>query len=180
MVWCGQRRLKEGRVEALHAAEIYEELGAVADLERCRKSLHNMEEELNSEFLQIWRFLARINFPFQEPKYSTDCFFFFFSFFGLMWGMTFETDNALYDAWRKCSYALVCRFRVGLASGIGFSTDCFVELFKFRTPSSLKSQKPYPLSPPSLAFTAVFLLENILSFVPLHVLFYICCPIAFH
>jgi len=46
-VWYLRRRLKEARSEALCAADIFEKLGAVEDLERCRRLLRWIEEEIN-------------------------------------------------------------------------------------------------------------------------------------
>jgi len=70
-----QHRLEEARSEASRAADVYEKLGAVQDLERCRKLLQRIEEEMNKpvasghldfnrEFLQIVLLRVRINSPF--------------------------------------------------------------------------------------------------------------------
>ena len=48
MVWRIQRRLKEARSEALGAANIFEKLGAVEDLESCRRLLRYwIKEDMN-------------------------------------------------------------------------------------------------------------------------------------
>ena len=109
-----------------------------------------------------------------------------------LWGMTFETDNALYDARRKRSYALLCRFRVGLASGTGFNTDCFVELFKFEfhPPASPKTLIPSPRlpshslffsslimsSPPHLTRAILYLLPHRFSLAICLLLYQYLCP----
>ena len=75
LVWYEQGRFGEAKSEALRAAEIYEELGAVEDVERCRELLRDIEKKLNAsvssgqsesdcEFLQMALFLASINFLF--------------------------------------------------------------------------------------------------------------------
>jgi tetratricopeptide (TPR) repeat protein len=46
-VWYMQHRLEEAKSEALRAADFYERLGAVRDLECCREFLREIEEELN-------------------------------------------------------------------------------------------------------------------------------------
>ena len=46
-VWYIQRRLKEARSEGLGAAEIFEKLGVVGDLECCKELLQLIEEEIN-------------------------------------------------------------------------------------------------------------------------------------
>jgi len=43
-----QRRLEEARSEALHAAEVYEKLGAAKDAEECRELLWKIEKKLNA------------------------------------------------------------------------------------------------------------------------------------
>ena len=77
-VWYRQYKDEEARSEALRAADIFEELGAATELERCRKFLQFLqciEEELESsvapeqsesdcEFPQILRFPAPIKFLF--------------------------------------------------------------------------------------------------------------------
>ena len=45
VVWYKQHRLEEARSEVLHAADIFEKLGVVKDLEECRKFLQQIEEE---------------------------------------------------------------------------------------------------------------------------------------
>jgi len=47
-IWYEQDRLEEARSEALRAADIYEKLGAVSNLENCRELLWDIEEKLNS------------------------------------------------------------------------------------------------------------------------------------
>ena len=74
-IWYKQHRFEEAKSEALRAAEIYENLGAVEDVERCRELLRDIEKKLNAsvssgqsepncEFLQMASFLASINFLF--------------------------------------------------------------------------------------------------------------------
>jgi len=46
-VWWDQCRFKEAKVEALHAAEFYERLGAMADLEVCKETIRIIEEATN-------------------------------------------------------------------------------------------------------------------------------------
>ena len=46
-VWYVQRRLKEARSEVLDAADIFEKLGVVENLERCRMLFQWIEEEMN-------------------------------------------------------------------------------------------------------------------------------------
>ena len=65
LVWYYRGRVEEARSEALRAADIYERLGATMALKRCRGHLQRIEAKLDSEFLQILRFPACINFPFQ-------------------------------------------------------------------------------------------------------------------
>ena len=75
-VWYNQRRLEEAKSEALRVADIFEQLGAATDLERCRRLLQCIGEELdrpvdsgqsgsNCKLPQILRFPACINFSFQ-------------------------------------------------------------------------------------------------------------------
>ena len=77
--WYEQDRFEEAKSEALCAANIYDKLGAAKDLERCRKLLRYIEEELNTpvasgqsepdcEFLQTALLLTSINFPFQGTE----------------------------------------------------------------------------------------------------------------
>ena len=47
-IWYSQCRFEEARSEALYAADIYEKLGATKNVERCRKFLRDIEEELNT------------------------------------------------------------------------------------------------------------------------------------
>jgi len=47
-VWYEQRRLEEARSEALHAADIYEKLGAARQMQRCRMLLQDIQEELDT------------------------------------------------------------------------------------------------------------------------------------
>lgn len=47
-VWYEQHRFEEARSEALRATQIYEKLGAVKDVEDCRKLLQNIEKELST------------------------------------------------------------------------------------------------------------------------------------
>jgi len=46
MIWYDQDRFEEARTEALHAAEVYEKLGASNDMEDCRKFLREIENSL--------------------------------------------------------------------------------------------------------------------------------------
>ena len=46
-VWRDQHRFKEAKAEALRAAEVYERLGAMEDLEVCRETLQIIEELIN-------------------------------------------------------------------------------------------------------------------------------------
>ena len=46
MLWYGQRRLGEARLEALCAADAYEKVGATTDLEKCRDLLRDIEVEM--------------------------------------------------------------------------------------------------------------------------------------
>jgi len=73
-VWYDQDRLEEARSEALRATDVYEKLGAVRDVEDCRKLLQRIGEQMNNpvvtgqsgftyELLQTMRFPARIDFP---------------------------------------------------------------------------------------------------------------------
>jgi len=48
LIWYSQHRLEEARSEALHAAEVYEKLGAAKDMEDCTKLLQMIEEELDT------------------------------------------------------------------------------------------------------------------------------------
>jgi len=48
MVWYKQGRLAEARSEASHAADVYEKLGAVQDLEDCRGFLRQIEGKMNN------------------------------------------------------------------------------------------------------------------------------------
>ena len=47
-IWYEQYRLEEAKSEALHAADAFEKLGAVEDLERCREFYRCIQRELNS------------------------------------------------------------------------------------------------------------------------------------
>ena len=47
-IWYKQHRLGEARSEALHAAEIYEKIGATKDVEDSRKLLQSIEKELDT------------------------------------------------------------------------------------------------------------------------------------
>ena len=46
-IWYKQHRLKEAKLEALGTIEVFEKLGAMKDLESCRKILQNIEEVMN-------------------------------------------------------------------------------------------------------------------------------------
>jgi len=54
LVWYGQHRLEDARSEALHAAEVYEKLGAATDVDECRKFLQWIEKELDSSLASRW------------------------------------------------------------------------------------------------------------------------------
>ena len=47
-IWCKQHRLDEARSEALHAADVYEKLGATRDAEHCRELLKRIEKGLDA------------------------------------------------------------------------------------------------------------------------------------
>ena len=47
-IWYEQHRFEEAKSEALRAADIYEKLGTMKDLERCREHLQHIKKELNS------------------------------------------------------------------------------------------------------------------------------------
>ena len=51
VVWYKQRRFEEARSEALRAADVFEKLGATADLERCRNNLRVISRESDSPSL---------------------------------------------------------------------------------------------------------------------------------
>ena len=46
-IWYKQHKLEEARIEALRAADIFDNLGSAGDAERCRKLLGDIEEGLN-------------------------------------------------------------------------------------------------------------------------------------
>ena len=65
-VWYDQHRLEEAKSEALHVADIYENLGAAEDVERCRELLQKIEAASGQsgsdcELLQTLLFPARID-----------------------------------------------------------------------------------------------------------------------
>ena len=75
-IWYKQDKLEEAKSETLRAADIYDKLGAVKEVERCMKLLRYIEEEpndsvasgrleINREFLRTVLFLASINFSSQ-------------------------------------------------------------------------------------------------------------------
>ena len=45
-VWWKERRLGEAKSEVLHAASVYEKIGAAKDAERCRTILRDIEQEM--------------------------------------------------------------------------------------------------------------------------------------
>ena len=47
LLWYGQDRFSEARLEALSAVGAYENVGATMDLEKCRDLLHNIEEKMD-------------------------------------------------------------------------------------------------------------------------------------
>jgi len=68
-VWHGQHRVEEAKSEVLHAADIFDKLGAEGAVERCRGFLQKIETSLaapgqsdsNCELLRILLFPARID-----------------------------------------------------------------------------------------------------------------------
>ena len=48
LVWCGQRRLGDAKSEALHALEIFEELGSAKDAGNCKKLLLIVEQGIKN------------------------------------------------------------------------------------------------------------------------------------
>jgi len=46
--WCQQRQFEEAKSEVLRAAEVFEELGATGDLEKCRELLQRIEQEMEN------------------------------------------------------------------------------------------------------------------------------------
>ena len=76
-IWYWQDRFEEARSEALRAADVYEKLGAVKELEECRELIlqcieegmddlvsSGQSESNDGELLQIVRFPLHIDFPF--------------------------------------------------------------------------------------------------------------------
>jgi len=69
LVWYDQHRLGEARSEALRAADIFDKLGAVKEVEECRGLLREIEKDsvvsgksgFDREFLKILLFSARID-----------------------------------------------------------------------------------------------------------------------
>jgi tetratricopeptide (TPR) repeat protein len=70
--WSMQHKIEEARTGILHAINIFEKLGAVDSMEKCRGILRDIQERQNSpvssgqsgfdcEFLQMMPFLARVN-----------------------------------------------------------------------------------------------------------------------
>jgi len=47
-LWCGRHQFKEARSELLRAAQVFEKLGAMQDLEGCRQIIGLIEEEMNN------------------------------------------------------------------------------------------------------------------------------------
>ena len=47
-IWRKERRFEEAKSGALHAVDVYEKLGATADVERCRATLRNIEKEMET------------------------------------------------------------------------------------------------------------------------------------
>ena len=47
-LWYMQRKLEEARTEVLRAADVYDEIGAMEDVEDCRELLRDIEKELNT------------------------------------------------------------------------------------------------------------------------------------
>ena len=76
ILWYYQRMLSKAKIEALHAADIYEKLGATQDLDKCRELLRWIDEEMkssavsdesgvNGEPLEMLPLPACIDVPFQ-------------------------------------------------------------------------------------------------------------------
>ena len=74
-LWYKQRMFEKARSGALHAADVFEKLGAAQDLERCGNLLRRIDEELNrpvisdksgvdGEHLETSPLPACINVPF--------------------------------------------------------------------------------------------------------------------
>jgi len=75
-IWYKQHRFEEAKSEALHAAEVFEKLGAAKDVENCRKLLQRIEKKLNNpttsgqsgfscELFQLYYFLRVLT---RSPK----------------------------------------------------------------------------------------------------------------
>jgi tetratricopeptide (TPR) repeat protein len=70
--WYEQQRFEEAKSKTLCAAEIYEKLGAVKDVEDCRKVLRNIKEKMNNlvvmhfdgELLEMVLLPMPVNSPF--------------------------------------------------------------------------------------------------------------------
>ena len=63
-LWYKQGRLDEARTEALHAADVYEKLGAAKDLGKCSELLRQIEERMSKlavsdESANVGEFLVR-------------------------------------------------------------------------------------------------------------------------
>ena len=78
-IWYGEGKLEEAKSEVLHAAGVFEGLGATRDLELCKTILQNIEKlgassesDFNGEFLEMIQFLVLINslLVLVEPKSS--------------------------------------------------------------------------------------------------------------
>jgi len=66
--WYQQRRLDEAKAEVLHAADVYEKVGAAKDVEDCRKLLRDIEAIMNGgEPPRIVPLPTRTDFLFSAP-----------------------------------------------------------------------------------------------------------------
>ena len=50
-IWYYERKLEEAKSEALHAASVFETIGAAKDAERCRAIFRNIEQEMKDSFI---------------------------------------------------------------------------------------------------------------------------------
>ena len=61
-IWYHERKLEEAKSEALHAASVFEKIGAAKDAERCRAILQNIEQEMNDPIISR-ELLATVSLP---------------------------------------------------------------------------------------------------------------------
>ena len=79
--WYGQGMFEKAKLEASHAADVYEELGAAQDLEECREFFQRIDEQMNNPVIsdesdatvdgglpETLLLPARINVPFQGQE----------------------------------------------------------------------------------------------------------------